>query len=83
MQIQEQQLTHYNLINQKTEEAKQIRSEYNSQKSNYDRDIAAYLDESIRLKDTLDHVLSTYKKTFDLKKFDSNLNSLNNFNMFF
>lgn len=71
-----------NLIQQKKDEIKTISQQYSELKNNYDRDINSYVDELIRLKDTIDNVISNYKKSFDLKKFDSNMNSLNNFNMF-
>ena len=71
-----------NLLSQKENEAKIAIREYKSQKDSHDKEINSYLDELIRLKDTIDTLLSSYKKSFDLKKFDSNMNSLNNFNMF-
>lgn len=71
-----------NWIQQKKEEIKAISKQYSELKNNYDRDINSYVDELIRLKDTIDNVILNYKKTFELKKFDSNMNSLNNFNMF-
>ena len=71
-----------NLLSQKENEAKIAIREYKSLKDSHDKEINSYLDELIRLKDTIDTLISSYKKSFDLKKFDSNMNSLNNFNMF-
>lgn len=71
-----------NLLKQKENEAKIAIKEYKSLKDNHDQEIHSYLDELIRLKDTIDTLISSYKKSYDIKKFDSNMNSLNNFNMF-
>ena len=41
-----------------------------------------YLDEIVRLNDTFDNIISTYKICFDQRKFGTNVNNLNNYHTF-
>ena len=45
-------------------------------------DKGKYLDEIVRLNDTFDNIISTYKICFDQRKFGTNVNNLNNYHTF-
>ena len=45
-------------------------------------DKGSYIDEIVRLNDTFDDIISTYKICFDQRKFGTNVNNINNYNIF-
>ena len=45
-------------------------------------DKGKYLDEIVRLNDTFDNIISTYKMCFDQRKFGTNVNNINNYRTF-
>ena len=45
-------------------------------------DKGKYIDEIVRLNDTFDNIISTYKMCFDQRKFGTNVNNLNNYRTF-
>ena len=69
------------IIEKKNEEIKLLKSQCAELQHLHDNKVQSYLDETLRLKDTLDNFIDTYKACFDTRKFGKNINSVNNFKM--
>ena len=69
------------IIHQKNDEILRLKAQYSKLKNSQVSTVNSYLNESLKLKETIDNLIYIYKTCFDIKKFGKNINSLHNFNI--